>query len=229
MLFNPTPVAHEMVKVPAGDSHSRPELGSPACFGWDNEFQSHTVDVPAFEIDRYMVTNRQFLEFMHAGGYENRSLWNDSRLGLEKRKCINHPVFWHQKDEGWAYRGMFKDLPLPMDWPVYVSHAEAAAYARWAGKALPTEEQWHRAAFGTDEGPEQTFPWGSETAQKQNSEISIFRTWDPTPVNAHPKGRSSFGVEGMLGNGWEWTSTRFRSISGIRTISVLPWLLGRFF
>jgi iron(II)-dependent oxidoreductase len=211
-LFSAVPVSHEMIKVPAGMA----TLGlsrESGMFGWDNEFQSNSVDVPAFEIDRYMVTNRQFLEFMDAGGYENRAFWNDSDWDWKNEQRISHPVFWHRKGDGWIYRGMFEDIPLPMDWPAYVSHAEAAAYARWAGKVLPTEQQWHRAAYGTEEAGEQKFPWGSEDPTPAYGNFDL-QHWDPTPVNAHLKGRSSFGVDGMLGNGWEWTSTVFGPFPG---------------
>jgi gamma-glutamyl hercynylcysteine S-oxide synthase len=211
-IFDSPLVAHEMIKVPAG----RATLGlnrESGVFGWDNEFQSHTANVPAFEIDRYMTTNRQFLEFMEAGGYENRSLWNDSDWDWRNVHNVTHPVFWNKKGDGFFYRGMFKEIPLPMDWPVYVSHAEAAAYARWAGKTLPTEEQWHRAAFGSEGGCEQKFPWGPEDPKPALGNFDL-EHWDPTPVNAHPKGRSPFEAEGMLGNGWEWTSTVFGPFPG---------------
>ena len=211
-IFDSPPVTHEMIKVPAGIA----TLGlnrESGVFGWDNEFQSHTVNVPAFEIDRYMITNRQFMEFVKASGYENRSLWNDSDWDWRNAHSITHPVFWNKRGDGWLYHGMFKEIPLPMDWPVYVSHAEAAAYARWAGRTLPTEEQWHRAAFASEGGREQKFPWGSELPKPEFGNFDL-EHWDPTPVNAHPKGRSPFGAEGMLGNGWEWTSTVFGPFPG---------------
>jgi formylglycine-generating enzyme required for sulfatase activity len=94
---------------------------------------------------------------------------------------------------------MFAEIPLPSDWPVYVSHAEAKAYARWAGKKLPTEAQWQRAATGAPHVAEGNFD---------------FRRWDPSPVQAHADNRSEFGVEGQFGNGWEWTATEFAPLEG---------------
>ena len=207
-----SPVAHSMIEIPAG----RATLGlsrKSGTFGWDNEFEAHTADVPAFEIDRYMVTNGQFLDFITAGGYETRALWNDDDWNWRKAQEISHPVFWKKATTGWLYRTMFAEIPLPMDWPVYVSHAEAAAYARWAGKALPTEEQWHRAAYGSSDGTDRLYPWGDEILNSSFGN-SDFRHWNPGPVNAHPKGKSAFGVEGMVGNGWEWTSTVFSNFPG---------------
>lgn len=215
-LNSPAPSAptakNRMISIPAGEA----TLGlarNGSEFGWDNEFEAHTAHVPAFEIDQYMVTNRQYLEFMKAGGYENRALWSNDDWDWKTAQSISHPVFWHRSRDGWNYRGMFEEFPLPPEWPVYVSQAEAAAYARWAGKSLPTEEQWHRAAYGSQDGSERRYPWGNEAPDSRFGNFD-FQRWDPAPVNAHPQGQSAFGVEGMVGNGWEWTSTQFAPFAG---------------
>ena len=102
---------------------------------------------------------------MAAGGYETRAFWSDDDWNWKTAHAVSHPVFWTKARDGWLYRTMFEEVPLPLDWPVYVSHAEATAYARWAGKSLPTEEQWHRAAYGMPDGTERVYPWGSDSAQ----------------------------------------------------------------
>lgn len=211
-ILSSDPVAPEMVDVPAG----RVSLGlsrESGAFGWDNEFEAHSVDVPAFGIDRYMVSNAQFLEFMQAGGYDAREFWSEGDWKWKSAQNIDHPVFWRMSGDTWLYTTMFDEIPLPMDWPVYVSHAEAAAYARWAGKALPSEEQWQRAAYGSANGPGKNYPWGDEAPDSKFGNFD-FVSWDPAPVNAHRLGRSEFGVEGMLGNGWEWTSSVFGPFAG---------------
>src|SRR5579872_68809 len=200
-------VSHSMIQIPAGAATLGLSRRSEA-FGWDNEFELHTVQVPAFEIDRYMITNAQFLEFIKAGGYQIRSLWSDDDWKWKSAQNLSHPVFWKENGDSWLYRTMFEDVPFPSHWPVYVSHAEAVAYARWAGKALPTEAQWHRAAYGTLDGSERFYPWGSDGPDATHGNFDL-HCWDPQPVNAHPTGQSALGVEGMLGNGWEWTSTVF--------------------
>lgn len=212
--FASSPVEHRMMAIPAGAATLglRRDSGN---FGWDNEFESHVVDVPAFEIDRYMVTNRQFLEFMKDGGYEMCSLWGDEDWSWKAASGVTHPVFWSKRKDAWFYRTMFEDIPLPLDWPVYVSHAEANAYAKWAGKSLPKEEQWHRAAYGSPDGVERIYPWGRYAPDSSLGNFD-FAHWDPTPVNAHPLGKSAFGVEGLLGNGWEWTSTVFGPFPGFQ-------------
>jgi gamma-glutamyl hercynylcysteine S-oxide synthase len=206
------PVAHRTVAIPAGVATLGLSRGGET-FGWDNEYETHTSHVPAFEIDRYEVTNRQYLDFIAAGGYETRALWSDDDWNWKTAQAVSHPVFWTKAGDGWLYRTMFEEIPLPLDWPVYVSHAEASAHARWAWKSLPTEEQWHRAAYGTSDGGESLYPWGSDAPSSTRGNFD-FTNWNPTPVNAFPEGRSAFDVHDMLGNGWEWTSTPFAPFPG---------------
>jgi gamma-glutamyl hercynylcysteine S-oxide synthase len=207
-----SPVQHRMVEIPEGEAALGISRQSEA-YGWDNEFERHTVPVPAFEIDEFMVTNQQYLDFIAAGGYETRGYWNDADWNWKTSNQISHPVFWKQKGDRWVYRSMFEEVPLPLDWPVYVSHAEASAYARWAGKSLPTEAEWHRAAYATSDGSDRDYPWGNE-APGPNLVNADFVRWDPVPVNALPAAQSAFGVHGMVGNGWEWTSTVFAPFAG---------------
>jgi iron(II)-dependent oxidoreductase len=209
-------VDHGNVEIPAGTA----TLGlarDGGVFGWDNEFEAHTVDVPAFAMDRYKVTNQQYLDFMNAGGYETRALWGDGDKHEDwqwiSAHGISHPAFWKRTNYQWLYRTMFDDVPLPLDWPVYVSQAEAKAYARWAGKSLPTEAEWQRAAYATNYSGERAYPWGEKTPDATRGNFDFAR-WSPMPVNAFPEGRSAFGVHGMLGNGWEWTSTEFAPFPG---------------
>jgi ergothioneine biosynthesis protein EgtB len=216
------PVVHRMVEVPAGVATLGLRRGTEN-FGWDNECEAHTVDVPAFAIDRYEVSNRQYLEFTVAGGYETRSFWSDEDWNWRAVHGISHPVFWKKAGDHWLYRTMFDEVPLPLDWPVYVSHAESSAYARWAGKSLPTEAEWHRAAYGATGESERLYPWGNEAPRARFGNPRFanprfgnfgFHRWDPTPVNAFPEGQSAFGAHDMLGNGWEWTSTVFAPFPG---------------
>jgi ergothioneine biosynthesis protein EgtB len=212
---------HGSVEIPAGAV----TLGlsrSSDLFGWDNEYEAHTLSVQAFAMDLYKVTNRQYLEFVNAGGYETHEYWcngdgnhadHDEDWKWKSAQGISHPAFWRRESEQWLYRTMFNDVQLPLDWPVYVSQAEAKAYARWAGKSLPTEAEWQRAAYTNSHGGEQPYPWGDEGPAERFGNFDFAR-WSPAPVNAFPEGRSAFGVHGMLGNGWEWTSTEFAPFPG---------------
>ncbi len=200
------------ISIPSGTA----TLGLPregGEFGWDNEFEGHSVEVPAFQINKYKVTNGEYLEFIEAGGYENKAFWSESDWKWKSEHHLSHPVFWTKRGDAWHYRTMFDEVSLKPDWPVYVSQAEASAFARWAGKSLPTEAQWHRAAYGTPEGTERTYPWGGEAPSPKRGNFD-FTSWNPTPVSAFPDGQSAFGVTDLVGNGWEWTSTSFAPFEG---------------
>jgi len=222
------PVEPRMIEIPAGTA----TLGLDPCqtnmFGWDNEYEAHTLEVPAFSIDQYEVTNREYLQFINARGYENQALWSESDWNWKTQQNISHPVFWNQIDGAWQYRTMFENVPLPLDWPVYVSHAEAAAFARWSGKDLPTETQWHRAAYGTPEETERSYPWGEEAPNPRFGNFD-FESWDPTPVGAFREGQSAFGVADLLGNGWEWTATVFAPFPGFQPFEFYPGYSANFF
>lgn len=214
LVISNEPLKPAMIEIPAGPV----TLGLPsrgAAFGWDNEYEAHIVEVPSFAINKYKVTNVQYLEFMQAGGYDNRAFWTEADWQWKAAQDLRHPAFWRRSGDGWLYRAMFEEIPLPLAWPVYVSHAEASAYARWAGKKLPTEAQWQRAAQGTPGNP----PHGN----------SDFQRWDPTPVNAFPDSRSAFGVVEMIGNGWEWTPTAFAPFAGFQPFPFYPGYSANFF
>jgi ergothioneine biosynthesis protein EgtB len=226
-------VAHQMIEIPAG----RATLGlerSDEQFGWDNEYEAHTIEVPAFAIDKYEVTNGQYLDFLRTGGYETRSFWNEEDWKWRSAKGISRPVFWKRNGHGagWLYRGMFEEQPLPLNSPVYVSLAEARAYAAWAGKDLPTEAQWHRAAYADRNGGERAYrypyPWG-DAAPAEGLGNFDFVDWSPTAVNAFPAGESAFGVADLIGNGWEWTSTQFAPLPGFKPFPFYPGYSADFF
>lgn len=209
------PAGNTMIEIPSGSA----TLGMPredASFGWDNEYDVNVVDVPGFTIDQYKVTNGQYLDFVQAGGYQDRRLWSAGGWDWKEKNGLAHPVFWSRAvGDSWSYRGMFEEVVLPLHWPVYVSHAEASAYAAWAGKRLPTEAEWHRAAYGAPGGVERKFPWGAEPPSEAHGFFKLKR-WDPAPVNAFPAGRGGFDVAGTMANGWEWTSSNFAPFPGFR-------------
>ena len=221
-------VENEMLEIPAGQATLGLSRDPSVPFGWDNEFESFTINVRRFRIDKFMVTNAEFLHFVEDGGYRNPQFWSSEDWQWKERQSISYPAFWNQAGSVWPFRGMFEELPFPANWPVYVSHAEASAYARWAKKSLPTEAQWHRAAYGTSDGKEQPYPWGAD-ALSSNPGNFAFRRWDPAPVNSSPANKSDFGVAGQLGNGWEWTSTPFAPFPGFQAFAFYPGYSANFF
>ena len=188
-------------------------------FGWDNEFNAHPVHVPAFEIDTLPVTNGQYLEFVNAGGYSRRDLWSDEGWAWLQAEGVRSPAFWITRNspdlliscEETQWRAMFEALPFPGDWPVYVSHAEASAYARWKGRRLMTEAEWHRAAEGATPGHVD------------------FAGFDPVPAGSCPRSASIHGVHDLIGNGWEWTSTIFGPFAGFSAMRSYPEYSADFF
>src|SRR5262249_8978088 len=125
------PPAPAKARVLAGDAKIGMTRTDSSVFGWDNEFEAHIVNVPEFEIDVFKVSNGEFEAFVRAGGYEEASFWNESDWKWIRSQDIRQPKFWVKRDNEWWYRAMFGDIPMPKSWPVYVSHAEASAYARW--------------------------------------------------------------------------------------------------
>jgi len=198
-------------------------------FGWDNEFEPQEAFVPEFAIDNYNVKNRDFLLFMQSGGYADRSLWSEEAWAWKKQENIEHPSFWRRTGNLWMYRTMFGEVQLPLDWPVYVSHAEATAYAKWLGRKLPSEEQFHRAAYGTsDVNVEREYPWGDEAPSPRYGNFD-FANWDLKPVGSSPRGASAFGIHDIVGNGWEWTRTEFAPFPGFTPMPFYPGYSANFF
>jgi gamma-glutamyl hercynylcysteine S-oxide synthase len=222
--------------IPAGMATLGQPRGSQKSFGWDNEFEAQQISVPSFAIDVFPVTNGEYLKFVDAGGYQDSSYWRPEDWTWRIQQRIEHPNFWLPRsgstgfdaETQWDYRAMFGTMPLPPSWPVYVSHAEASAFARWAGKKLPTETQWDRAAYASPDERERTYPWGDEPPEGQRGNFHHQR-WDASPVDSHTAGASAFGVTDLLGNGWEWTSTVFGPLPGFKPFPFYPGYSADFF
>ena len=196
----------DQVSIPAGLTTLG---GRPGDFGWDNEFPSIQVAVDAFSIDRHNVTNGDYRVYMKETG-------------------APAPHFWALHDGAWNWRGMFGLVPLPLESPVYVTHEEATAYAASKGRRLPTEAEYHRAAYGTPEGEERLHPWGDEVPDHTRGNFG-FTHWDPVPVGSYPAGASAWGVHDLVGNGWEWTSTVFDGFPGFEPMACYPVYSADFF
>jgi ergothioneine biosynthesis protein EgtB len=172
-------------------------------FGWDNEFPAMKVEVPSFKIDSLPVTNGRFFEFVQSGEYDNRRWWSEQDWRWKVRASLSHPNVWRRAADGWSYRTLFDPVPLEQvfSWPVYVSLAEARAFARWRGGRLAKEAEFHRAAYGIS---------GDHLATGNFD----FTRWSPTPVGTQPGDDNPLGVKDLIGNGWEWTETPFQPFPG---------------
>jgi gamma-glutamyl hercynylcysteine S-oxide synthase len=215
------------VHIPAGYATLGTDLDEEP-FAWDNERLPHRVHVEAFDVDVYNVTNAEFLAFVDSGGYRDPQWWRADDWEWIQAEGVTHPPFWELVEGAWHWRAMFERVPLPLAWPVYVTWAEANAFARWRGQRLPTEPEFHRAAYGTREGHERRYPWG-DTLRGPAPGNFDFRRWDPQPVGANPEGVSAFGVHDLIGNGWEWTSTVFAPFDGFTPLPSYPEYSAEFF
>jgi ergothioneine biosynthesis protein EgtB len=197
-------------------------------FAWDNEVPARVVEVPQFSIDRHDVTNAEFQEFVESGGYDRERFWTAEAWAWRREQDVTHPLFWERHDGQWMWRAMFDLVRLPASWPVYVSHAEAEAFARWRGGRLPTEAEYHRAAFGVPAGRERRLPWGDHSPEARHGNFGNVR-FDPVPVGSRPDGASAFGVHDLVGNGWEWTSSIFGPFPGFAPRASYPEYSADFF
>ncbi|MGC0362798.1 iron(II)-dependent oxidoreductase [Rhodococcus sp. 27YEA15] len=183
----------------------------------DNERGAHVVNVGTFAIDRFPVTNGQFLEFVDDGGYSRPELW--SRTGWRHRveAGLRAPQFWEYDGSRWWQRVFGLDEPLHERRPVvHVGYFEAEAYARWAGKRLPSEAEWEKAArWDPREQRSRRYPWGDAEPDETTANLGQ-RHLAPAEVGAYPAGASATGVHQMTGDVWEWTSSGFHPYPGFR-------------
>lgn len=207
----------EVVRVPGGPATVGVDRGQQA-FHWDNEVPASVETLPAFSIDRLPVTNAQLWDFFAAGGYADDRLWTGSWRPA-------HPSGWTAsgehggRPEGWTVRWMFGQAAFgdAALWPAQVALEEARAYARWQGRRLPTEAELNRAAYADPDsdrgGPLRSFPWGAAPPDAART-TADFTSWCPRPVGQTPAGASAWGIEELVGNGWEWTDTVWQARPG---------------
>ncbi len=181
----------------------------------DNERPAHTVHVPAFFIDAAPVTNGQYLEFIAGGGYHQPQWWSAAGWRHRTEAGLEAPMHWRRDGDGWAYTRFGRIERVAPDEPVvHVCFYEAQAYATWAGKRLPTEAEWEKAArFDPATGQSRRYPWGDEPPGPHRANLGQ-RHLSPAAVGAYPDGASPLGVHQLIGDVWEWTSTDFHGYPG---------------
>jgi gamma-glutamyl hercynylcysteine S-oxide synthase len=181
----------------------------------DNERPAHEFAVDAFWMDTVPVTGGAYAEFLDGGGYADERWWSPAGWAYRTENAITAPRFWKREQDGW-WRTRFGGYErVPADEPVvHVSYFEAEAYAAWAGRRLPTEAEWEKAArFDPATGRSRRFPWGDEEPSAEHANLGQ-RHLRPAPAGAYPAGASPTGVHQLIGDVWEWTSTDFHGYPG---------------
>ncbi len=183
----------------------------------DNERPAHTVDVAAFAIDVAPVSNGAYRAFVETGGYDDERLWSEAGWRWRCASGKRAPAFWFREGGTWARRRFARVEDLPDAEAVqHVCFHEAQAYARWAGRRLPTEAEWEKAAsWDPATGTKRRFPWGDQAPGPEHANLGQTR-FHPTAAGSYPEGASAYGVLQMVGDVWEWTSTELTGYPGFR-------------
>ncbi|KAB2342505.1 ergothioneine biosynthesis protein EgtB [Actinomadura rudentiformis] len=186
-------------------------------WAYDNERPGHIVDLPSYYIDAEPVTNAAYLAFMEAGGYDDPRWWDPKGWEWRTAGGKQAPAFWTREGTGWVRRRFGRTEPVPQAEPVqHVSWYEADAYARWAGKRLPTEAEWEKAArWDPAAGRSRRYPWG-DVYEDGRANLGQ-RMLRPSEAGSYEKGASAYGVRQMIGDVWEWTSSDFHGYPGFRS------------
>ena len=187
-------------------------------WAYDNERPGHLVDVPSFHLDTAPVGNAAYAAFIEAGGYDDPRWWHPKGWEWRSSSGKSAPGFWYREGGQWMRRRFGRVEPVPMDEPVqHVCWYEADAYARWAGRRLPTEAEWEKAAsWDPAAGRKRRLPWGDSGSAGDHANLGQ-RRLRPSPLGSHPDGASAYGVRQLIGDVWEWTSSDFTGYPGFRS------------
>ena len=188
-------------------------------FAFDNEKPEHQVFIQDFAIDKAPVTNGEFLEFIRDGGYKNFRWWFSEGWETVNREHWQAPLYWEFQDE-WLIRDFSGLQPVSerKGEPVcHVSFFEASAFAKWAGKRLPTEAEWEKAACYDARGSRGLFPWGDDTPESKHANLFENGLWTVAPVGAYPDGATASGCHQMIGDVWEWTTSDYVPYPGFKS------------
>ncbi len=208
------PPANRLLNVPGGKVTLGKSSGHPL-YGWDNEYGLHETEVPGFKAARQLVSNREFLEFVEAGGYREQKWWSEEGWSWREFKKADYPLFWIKSGDGWRLRTMASEIELPWNWPVEVNYLEAKAFCNWKAEKtgtfirLPTEDEWNRLR-DVCEIPDQPY-W-----EKAPGNINLEQWCSSCPVDKFKTG-DFFDI---LGNVWQWTETPIYPFHGFR---IHPW------
>ncbi len=190
-------------------------------FAFDNEKPGHQVFLQDYALDRALVSNADFLEFIRDQGYQNFRWWFSEGWEVVNREKWQAPLYWELHDSEWMIRDFTGLHPASAkaNEPVsHVSYYEASAFAKWAGKRLPTEAEWEKAVtFKPNAGGRRDFPWGDEPVDGSRANLLENGLWAPASIGSFPGGQNSYGCHQMIGDVWEWTTSDYVPYPGFKS------------
>jgi len=206
----------------SGRHAGEPHAGRGALpFAWDNEKPAHKVWLEDFQIDRALVSVGDYLEFMNDGGYRDFRWWHSAGWEKVNTEAWQAPLYWEQHEGEWLIRdfGGTQRAAEKAHEPVsHISFLEASAYAKWAGKRLPTEAEWEKAATCSSTAhQQQSFPWGNESPDQARANLFENGLWRVAPMGSFPAGQTATGCHQMIGDVWEWTTSDYTPYPGFKT------------
>lgn len=190
-------------------------------FAFDNEKPSHQVYLQDYALARAPVSNGDYLEFMKDGGYRNFRWWFSEGWEVVNREHWEAPLYWEVHDGQWMIRdfsGLHPVEEKSLEPVTHVSFFEASAFAKWAGKRLPTEAEWEKAAcIDPENGERRSFPWGDAPVDHAKANLLENGHWGPAPIGSFPEGQSSHGCHQLIGDVWEWTTSDYVPYPGFKS------------
>ncbi len=190
-------------------------------FAFDNEKPAHQVFLQDYALDRALVSNGDYLEFIRDQGYEDFRWWFSEGWEVVNREKWRAPLYWELHDGEWLIREItgLHSVAAKANEPVsHVSFYEASAFAKWSGKRLPTEGEWEKAAtFAANTSEVRAFPWGDEPIDMSKGNLFENGLWSPAPIGSFPAGQNAFGCHQMIGDVWEWTTSDYVPYPGFKS------------
>ena len=199
---------NDLINIPTGTVRLGKEKNDPS-YGWDNEYGRHEAAIPAFQASRYLVSNREFLNFVEADGYATDDYWEEEGLAWKNYTRAEFPTFWIRQGDGWRLRLMPEEIPMPWDWPVEVNYHEAKAFCNWKKELtgqpvrLPTEDEWYRL---WDVASLAEIP--ADRAAAANIHLDHYASSCPVTEFRHGE------LYDVIGNVWQWTETSIYPFEG---------------
>jgi formylglycine-generating enzyme required for sulfatase activity len=200
----------------AGPTHSK-----NYDFAFDNEKPAYQVFLQDYSLDRALVSNGDYLEFIRDNGYQNFRWWFSEGWEVVNREQWRAPLYWELHDGEWMIRDFagLRPAASKANEPVsHVSFYEASAFAKWGGKRLPTEAEWEKAAtVDSKTGGRMPFPWGDEPPDETKANLLEGGLWAVASIGAFPAGQNSYGCHQMIGDVWEWTTSDYVPYPGFKS------------